>query len=88
VVVGVGVDVGAGAGCTFGATGASETPLFQTNFLPDLTQVNFLVLVKLMLPSFLHVLPALTAEWAGMTHREAVRVDVMIRDRRLLMARE
>jgi len=86
--VGVGGGVGDVAGCTFGATGASETPLFQTNFLPDLTQVNFLVLVRLMLPIFLQELPALTAECAGKTHRQAMRVVAMIRGRRLPMARE
>ena len=87
MAVGVGVGVGVDEGCTFGATGASETPLFQSNFLPDLTQVNFLVLVKLMLPIFLQVLPALTAECAGMTNREAARVVVMVADRRLTMTR-
>ena len=87
VGVGVGVGVGVVAGCTFGATGTSETPLFQTNFLPDLTQVNFLVLVRLMLPSFLQELPALTAECAGMTNRVAVRVVVITAARRLPMTK-
>jgi hypothetical protein len=34
------------------------TPLSQTNFLPDLTQVNFFVAVELIKPALLHAAPA------------------------------
>jgi hypothetical protein len=40
------------------------TPLFQTTFLPDFTQVNFLPFAVAVLPTFLHGSPALTAATA------------------------
>ena len=36
---------------------ASATPLSQTNFLPDFTQVNFFVAVELTKPALVHVAP-------------------------------
>ena len=42
----------------------SVTPLFQINFLPDLTHVNLLPFAVAVLPAFLHGSPALTAATA------------------------
>ena len=50
------------AGACFGlelGVGDTFTPLFQTNFLPDLTQVNFLSFAIAIVPSFEHVVPGL-----------------------------
>jgi hypothetical protein len=49
---------------------ATATPLFQTNFLPDFTQVNFFPAVVLVLPDFAHAAPALTAAVAGGANSE------------------
>lgn len=67
--VGVGVDIGVGegSGVAIGvgvgvATGSGfliATPLFQTSFVPDLTQVNFLPKVVAVDPAFEHLAPAL-----------------------------
>jgi hypothetical protein len=35
------------------------TPLFQTSFVPDLTQVNFLPDAVAVVPAFVHLAPAL-----------------------------
>ena len=67
VTVGVGLGVGSGVGDGEGvdvgvATGAGfliTTPLFQTSFLPDLTQVNFFPLAVAVAPTFVHLAPAL-----------------------------
>ena len=78
LIVGVGVGVGSGVGIGEGvgsgiavAAGvglgtAIATPLFQTNFFPLFTHVNFLPLAVIVCPAFLHVLPALgaVAAWA------------------------
>ena len=53
--VGVGVDVGVTAGSDF----FIATPLFQTSFVPDLTQVNFLPEAVAVEPTFVHLAPAL-----------------------------
>jgi hypothetical protein len=66
VVVGVGVGVGSGVGVGEGAgvgvaTGDGfliTTPLFQTSFDPDLTQVNFFPLAVAVAPTFVHLAPA------------------------------
>ena len=66
-IVGVGVGVGSEVGDREGvgvgvATGAGfliTTPLFQTSFLPDLTQVNFFPLAVAVAPTFVHLAPAL-----------------------------
>ena len=55
--VGLGVALGVGAAAGF----AIATPLFHTNFLPDLMQVNFVVAVEEIAPNFVHLLPAFTA---------------------------
>ena len=57
VAVGVGVGVGEGIGVAF----FTATPLFQTNFFPDLIQVYLIPDDVLVLPSVLHVVPGLTA---------------------------
>jgi hypothetical protein len=36
-----------------------ETPLFQTSFDPDLTQVNFFPPAVAVAPTFVHLAPAL-----------------------------
>ena len=56
----VGVDVGVGVGVGLTVT----TPLFQTSFFPLFTHVNFLPLAVAVVPTFLHVSPALTAALA------------------------
>jgi hypothetical protein len=55
IVWGVSDGVGVGA---FDAEFVIATPLSQTNFLPDLTQVNFFVAVELVKPALLHAAPA------------------------------
>ncbi len=53
---GVGEGDGFGRGVVF-----STTPLFQSNFFPTFTQVNFLPFEIEVLPNFLQVDPELTA---------------------------
>jgi hypothetical protein len=69
VGTGVGIDdgVGAGVGSTGLNTGFGDgfgaaliaTPLFQTSFVPDLTQVNFLPEAVAVAPALVHLAPAL-----------------------------
>ena len=69
VGVGVGVGVGDGSGVGIGvatgdgvATGNGfgiATPLFQTSFVPDLIQVNFLPDAVAVVPALVHFAPAL-----------------------------
>ena len=59
---GVGVGVADGDGEAVGL--GSVTPLFQINFLPDLTHVNLLPFAVAVVPTFLHGSPALTAATA------------------------
>ena len=67
--MGVGVAAGVGVGSTGLKTGFksgfaaafTDTPLFHTNFLPDLTQVYLIPDDVLVFPSVLHVVPGLTA---------------------------
>jgi hypothetical protein len=70
--IGIGVDVGVGSGVGVGVgstglnTGFGDgfgaaliaTPLFQTSFVPDLTQVNFLPEAVAVVPAFVHFAPA------------------------------
>jgi hypothetical protein len=80
VTVGVGVGSGVGDGVGVGvgvATGVGfliATPLFQTSFLPDFTQVYLIPLVVLVWPAFLQVVPGLTAPYA--------EIDVVARIKR------
>jgi hypothetical protein len=52
-----------------GATGSAlvdlTTPLFQTNFLPDLIHVNVFPDATVVIPALLHLAPALAAAFAG-----------------------
>jgi hypothetical protein len=48
-------DVGVGVGVGL----LIATPLFQTRFLPDLIQVNFLPLAVAVAPALVHLAPAL-----------------------------
>jgi hypothetical protein len=57
VSVGVGVGVGEGVGVAF----LTATPLFQTNFFPDLMQVYLIPDDVLVFPSTLQAVPGLTA---------------------------
>ena len=68
VGVGVGVDVAVGAGVGFFTT----TSLFQTNFLPDLMQVNLLPCEVLIWPLVVHLEPALIAPKAGIVREDPV----------------
>jgi hypothetical protein len=52
VGVGVAVAVGIGVGLTI------ETPLFHSNFFPDLTQVNFTFATTEVAPAFVQGAPA------------------------------
>jgi hypothetical protein len=61
VGVGVGVGVAVGVGVGVGVAFLTATPLFQTNFFPDLTQVYLIPDDVLVFPSVLHVVPGLTA---------------------------
>jgi hypothetical protein len=59
VGVGIGVGVGSGVGVITGEGFLITTPLFQTSFVPDLTQVNFFPLAVAVVPALLHLAPAL-----------------------------
>jgi hypothetical protein len=84
--IGIGVDVGVGSGVGVGVgstglnTGFGDgfgaaliaTPLFQTSFVPDLMQVNFLPADIDVAPTFEHLSPALTAAKDGAVARDSV----------------
>jgi hypothetical protein len=61
VGVGSGNGVGVGVGVTTGAGFFIATPLFQTSFVPDLMQVNFLPATVEVAPTFVHFAPGLGA---------------------------
>jgi hypothetical protein len=66
LAVGVSVDVGVGVAAAVAVTvgfGAAfiATPLFQTNLLPDLTQVYLIPAEVLVCPCLVHLVPGLTA---------------------------
>jgi hypothetical protein len=85
---GEGVGVGVGVGATVGTVDGEElgldvvdglgfgiaTPLFQTNFLPLFTHVNFLPLAVAVVPTFLQVSPDLTAAIAFIGTRNSAAV--------------
>jgi len=56
VAEGVGVGVAEGVGIGVGLTIA--TPLFHSNFFPDLTQVNFIPATTAVAPAFVQGAPA------------------------------
>ena len=82
--IGIGVDVGVGSGVGVGVastglkTGFGDgfgaaliaTPLFQTSFVPDLTQVNFLPDAVAVVPALVHLAPAFTAAKVGAEIRD------------------
>jgi hypothetical protein len=95
VGVGVGVAVGAGMGVGEGVGVGSAglktgfrvgcgaaliaTPLFQTNFVPDLTQVNFLPEAVAVEPAFVHLAPALgVAAWTGVARVSIKRLAMSV----------
>jgi hypothetical protein len=59
-----GFSVGVGVGVGVGVRILTVTPLFQINFLPNFTHVNFLPSAISMIPAFAHGSPALTAATA------------------------
>ncbi len=71
LTVGAGVGVGTGVGVGVGSTGLNTgfgdgfgaalmaTPLFQTSFAPDLTQVNFFPDAVAVVPALAHLALAL-----------------------------
>ena len=59
-----------GVGEGFGAAALSATPLFHTNRVPDLMQVNFLPPAVAVAPAFVHFAPALTAAKVGAEIRD------------------
>ena len=59
VGVGVGVGIGSGVGVATGEGFLIATPLFQTSFVPDLTQVNFFPAAVAVDPALVHLAPAL-----------------------------
>jgi hypothetical protein len=69
--VGEAIGDGVGIGVTTGFGFTTATPLFQTNFLPLLIQVNFLPFAVAVVPAFLQLSPALTAATAfkGVTRK-------------------
>ena len=56
---GVGVGVGVGDGVGVGVGFLIATPLFQTSFVPDFMQVNFLPEAVAVAPTLAHLAPAL-----------------------------
>ena len=62
VAIGVGIAVGAevGVDALF-----ATIPLFQINFFPDLTHVNFRLETTRVLPTLVHLVPAMLAQVSG-----------------------
>ena len=94
VAVGAAEAVGVGEGTTTGVgdgdgigftTGFTETPLFQTNFFPDLTHVYFFPARVEVAPTFTHLDPAFgVAACKGDAKRANANIDA-ISARRFLM---
>jgi hypothetical protein len=66
----IGSEVADGVGVVAAAGFATATPLFQTNFLPDLTQVKVFPEAMEVLPALGHEAPAFTAANAGIDKEE------------------
>ena len=67
--------LGFGVGFRFGLGAAlTAMPLFQTSFVPDLTQVNFLPEAVEVDPAFVHLAPALAAANDGAANSD---IDTM-----------
>ena len=72
-----GVGVGAGVGVTTGAGFLTATPLFQTSFVPDFIQVNFLPEAVAVEPTFVHLAPALgVAAWRGVASERSRAIAI------------
>ena len=70
-------ELGLGIGFAMG----TSTPLFQTNFLPDLTQVYFLPDTTEVTPALLHFVPAFVdadARKVGLTSKIAEHATIAI----------
>ena len=74
LIVGLGEGVGVGLG--FGAA-LTTTPLFHTNFLPALTQVNVLPLNTSLVPTLGHELPALGLAASATVNAERISAAIM-----------
>ncbi len=70
--------MGKGVGETVGWGAAVATPLSQTFFFPDLTQVKVLPLETLVVPIFLQVAPGFTALNEGVDASKANESTVAI----------
>ena len=64
ILDGVDVELGFGLGEGAGVV-LNETPLFQTNFFPDFTQVYLIFVTVFVEFNFAQVVPAIDAEFAG-----------------------
>ena len=62
-------------GVGFGAAALIATPLFQTSFVPDLMQVNFLPDAVVVDPALVHLAPALTAAKDGAEIMDSDRIS-------------
>ena len=82
--VGVAEDEGVGVGKGIGVGRETFTPLPQTSFLPDLTQVNFMPFAIELAPTFLHESPCLTA---ADTEAGIVNEEININRRAKVLAR-
>jgi hypothetical protein len=69
--VGEATGVGVAVGVDFGTE--IDTPLFQTNFLPLFTHVNFLPFAVAVTPTFLQLSPAFTAAIAFIGTRNSAK---------------
>jgi hypothetical protein len=61
---------------TFGADLTIKTPLFQTNFFPDLMHVNDLLETTDLSPTFLQAPPALVAALTGVRGSDKKRESI------------
>ncbi len=86
----VGEDSGVGSlgkisGLTDGlGAGLIATPLFQTNFLPDLMHVNFLPPAIDVAPTLEHLSPAFTAAKVGGVFKEIITANARINRNRFM----
>lgn len=78
LVVGWGVGMGLGGAVGAGFGEAITTPLFQTNFFPDLTQVYVLPLETLVVPIFLQLALGFTSLNTGVETSRAIESVVAI----------
>ncbi len=84
VGVGVGVVIGVGVGVGVGVGFLIATPLFQTSFDPDLTQVYLIPFEVLVCPTFLQLVPDLTAPFAEIDVVARIKRQAIKTNRQLL----